>query len=67
MDEYRLKVYQQLQKHNLLEDAGISPILPDKDGVSPLRNSAEGRPMDFKQLPVIAVFLLPVIPKSEEY
>uniref|UniRef100_H2Z820 Centrosomal protein of 104 kDa n=1 Tax=Ciona savignyi TaxID=51511 RepID=H2Z820_CIOSA len=24
MDEYRLKVYQQLQKYNLLEDAGIS-------------------------------------------
>lgn len=31
MDEYRLKVYQQLQKHKLLEDAGISTNLPEKD------------------------------------
>uniref|UniRef100_H2Z821 Centrosomal protein of 104 kDa n=1 Tax=Ciona savignyi TaxID=51511 RepID=H2Z821_CIOSA len=35
MDEYRLKVYQQLQKYNLLEDAGISHVKPNGD--SPLR------------------------------
>ena len=42
MDEYRLRVYQQLQRHNLLHDAGISPNLPEKDGVSPLK-VAEGK------------------------
>ena len=30
IDEYRLKIYQQLQKHNLLEDLGYSA----KDGSS---------------------------------
>jgi len=46
MDEYRLKVYQQLQKHNLLADAGISPNLPEKD-ISPSPSKlGEGRQYD---------------------
>lgn len=35
MEEYRLKVYQQLRKHNLLLDAGVSPV--KLEGASPLK------------------------------
>ena len=38
MDDYRLKVYQQLQKYSLLQDAGISSQKAD-DNQSPLRQS----------------------------
>jgi len=38
MEEYRSKVYEQLQKYNLLQDAGISPRKPEQ-GVSPLKQS----------------------------
>nr|XP_018668059.1 centrosomal protein of 104 kDa isoform X1 [Ciona intestinalis] len=42
MDEYRLKVYQQLQKYNLLEDAGISPV--KQNGEQPLQQVQEPQP-----------------------
>ena len=40
MEEYRMKIYQQLQKYNLLEHAGVSSD-PDSK-TSPLRQSLYG-------------------------
>ncbi|CAK8671857.1 centrosomal protein of 104 kDa-like isoform X2 [Clavelina lepadiformis] len=44
MDEYRLKVYQQLQKHNLLEDAGLATNSPRREKGSPLKVAEEPQP-----------------------